>query len=112
MGITSSLFEGVLLVDAFGVIVFAKNAQAHTHLNGQFSERLVENLAGSGRPLYALSNMPAEVWPEVREAFPVLSRFRHVVVSGEIKLIKPDPKIFHYTLARMGGPVQWVSPSG
>jgi 2-haloacid dehalogenase len=68
------------------------------------SERLVENLAGSGRPLYALSNMPAEVWPEVREAFPVLSRFRHVVVSGEIKLIKPDPKIFHYTLARMGGP--------
>lgn len=68
------------------------------------SERLVENLAGSGRPLYALSNMPAEVWPEVREAFPVLSRFRHVVVSGEIRLIKPDPKIFHYTLARMGGP--------
>lgn len=68
------------------------------------SERLVENLAGSGRALYALSNMPAEVWPEVREAFPVLSRFRHVVVSGEIKLIKPDPKIFHYTLARMGGP--------
>ena len=68
------------------------------------SERLIENLAGSGRPLYALSNMPAEVWPEMREAFPVLSRFRHVVVSGEIKLIKPDPKIFHYTLARMGGP--------
>lgn len=68
------------------------------------SERLVENLAGSGRALYALSNMPAEVWPEVREAFPVLSRFRHVVVSGEIRLIKPDPKIFHYTLARMGGP--------
>ncbi|MBI1253655.1 MAG: HAD-IA family hydrolase [Hyphomonas sp.] len=68
------------------------------------SERLVENLTGSGRALYALSNMPAEVWPEMREAFPVLSRFRHVVVSGEIRLIKPDPKIFHYTLARMGGP--------
>ena len=67
------------------------------------SERLVENLAGSGRPLYALSNMPAEIWPEVRAAFPVLSRFRQVVVSGEIKLVKPDPKIFHYTLSRMGG---------
>jgi 2-haloacid dehalogenase len=67
------------------------------------SERLVENLAGSGRPLYALSNMPAEIWPEVRAAFPVLSRFRQVVVSGEIKLLKPDPKIFHYTLSQMGG---------
>ena len=67
------------------------------------SERLVENLAGSGRPLYALSNMPAEIWPEVRAAFPVLSRFRQVVVSGEVKLVKPDPKIFHYTLSQMGG---------
>lgn len=67
------------------------------------SERLIENLAGKGCPLYALSNMPAEIWPEVRTAFPVLSRFRQVVVSGEIKLVKPDPKIFHYTLSRMGG---------
>lgn len=68
------------------------------------SQRLVENLAGSGRPIYALSNMPAEVWPEVRQAFPVLSRFREVIVSGDIKLVKPDPKIFYYTLSRMGGP--------
>jgi len=68
------------------------------------SARLVENLAGSGRALYALSNMPAEVWPEVRAAFPVLSRFGKVVVSGEVKLVKPDPRIFHYTLAQMGGP--------
>ncbi|MEX1250244.1 MAG: HAD family phosphatase [Hyphomonas sp.] len=67
------------------------------------SERVVESLAGRGCPLFALSNMPAEVWPEVRAAFPVLSRFREVVVSGEIKLVKPDPKIFHYTLSRMGG---------
>lgn len=68
------------------------------------SERLIETLAGKGRPIYALSNMPAEVWPMVRDAFPVLSRFRQVIVSGEIGLVKPEPKIFHYALARMGGP--------
>jgi 2-haloacid dehalogenase len=67
-------------------------------------ERLVENLAGSGRPMFALSNMPAEAWPQVRDAFPVLTRFRQVIVSGEVKLVKPDAKIFHYTLAKMGGP--------
>lgn len=67
-------------------------------------ERLVEGIAGRGRPLYALSNMPAEAWPQVREAYPVMARFRQVVVSGEIKLVKPDPRIFHYTLAKMGGP--------
>jgi len=67
------------------------------------SERLIEALAGKGRPLYALSNMPAEVWPDVRAAYPVMSRFRQVVVSGEIKMVKPDPRIFHYTLSRMGG---------
>jgi 2-haloacid dehalogenase len=67
-------------------------------------ERLVEGLAGRERPLHALSNMPAEAWPMTRAAFPVLSRFRQTIVSGEIKLIKPDPRIFHYTLAKMGGP--------
>ncbi len=67
-------------------------------------ERLVEALAGRERPLYALSNMPAEAWPMIRDAFPILSRFRQTIISGEIKLIKPDPKIFHYTLAKIGGP--------
>ena len=68
------------------------------------TERLIEALAGKGRPLYALSNMPAEVWPAVRAAYPVMSRFREVIVSGEVRMVKPDPGIFHYALSRMGGP--------
>jgi 2-haloacid dehalogenase len=68
------------------------------------TERLIERLVGRGTPIYALSNMPAEVWPAHLEAFPLLQRFRHTVVSGEIGMIKPNPKIFHYTLAKMGGP--------
>ncbi len=68
------------------------------------TERLVESLAGRGTPLYALSNMPAETWGEVFAAYPILRRFRQIVVSGEAGLVKPDPAIFHLTLARMGGP--------
>ena len=68
------------------------------------SERLVESLAGRGTPLYALSNMPAETWGEVFPAYPILKRFRQIVVSGETGLVKPDPAIFQLTLARMGGP--------
>lgn len=68
------------------------------------SERLVESLAGRGTPLYALSNMPAETWGDVFPAYPILKRFRQIVVSGETGLVKPDPAIFQLTLARMGGP--------
>ena|SRR3990167_1174285 len=68
------------------------------------SERLIESLAGRGQPIFGLSNIPSEGWPPVRDAFPVFSRFRQVVVSGDVKMVKPDPRIFHYTLAQMGGP--------
>ncbi len=68
------------------------------------TSRLIEALAGREIPLYALSNMPSETWPLMREAFPLLRRFGHVVVSGDIGLVKPDPRLFAYTLARIGGP--------
>ena len=45
------------------------------------SKGAFENLAGSGRPLYALSNMPAEIWPEVRAAFPASTRPRMYPVT-------------------------------
>ncbi len=67
-------------------------------------ERLIALLLGREVPLFALSNMPAEAWPGVRRMYPALAQFRHVVVSGEIGLAKPDPAIFKYTLARMGDP--------
>lgn len=66
--------------------------------------RLIEALAGREIPLFALSNMPSETWPLMRETFPLLARFRDVVVSGDAGLVKPDPRIFALTLARMGGP--------
>jgi FMN phosphatase YigB (HAD superfamily) len=68
------------------------------------TDRLVELLHGREVPIYGLSNMPAEIWPQMLDMFPALLRFREVVVSGQIGMIKPDPAIFHYTRTRMGDP--------
>ena len=65
---------------------------------------LIDRLEARGVPLYALSNMPAEVWPMMLEHFPLLQRFRHTVVSGDIGLVKPDPAIFAHTLDMLGQP--------
>lgn len=68
------------------------------------TDRLVEMLFGREVPLYGLSNMSAEIWPQMLDMFPALCRFREVVVSGQIGLVKPDPAIFHYARTRMGDP--------
>lgn len=68
------------------------------------TDRLVEMLFGREVPLYGLSNMPAEIWPQMLDMFPALHRFRDIVVSGQIGLIKPDPAVFHYARTRMGDP--------
>ena len=40
----------------------------------------------------------------MQEHFPLLKRFRHTVVSGDIGLVKPDPAIFAHTLEKLGSP--------
>jgi 2-haloacid dehalogenase len=45
-------------------------------------------------PLYALSNWSAETFPAALKRFEFLKWFRGVMLSGEVKLLKPDPRIF------------------
>lgn len=65
---------------------------------------LIGRLEEAGHPLYGLSNMSQEVWPETCERFAILKVLRNVVVSGEIGLVKPDPKIYEAAHERMGRP--------
>jgi 2-haloacid dehalogenase len=44
--------------------------------------------------LYALSNWSVEALPAALERFEFLKWFRGVMLSGEVKLLKPDPRIF------------------
>jgi 2-haloacid dehalogenase len=63
---------------------------------------ILDALAARGVPLYALTNWSAEKFPIARRRYGFLGRFRGIVVSGEERLHKPDPAIFHRLLARFG----------
>ena len=65
------------------------------------THELVAALAERGVPLFAITNFSADFWPPFHaqeKAF--FSRFRDIVVSGEAKLLKPDPAIYYLALDR------------
>jgi len=64
---------------------------------------LVADLDARGCPLFAVTNFSHEFWPSfrAREAA-LLDHFRDVLVSGEVKLVKPDPAIYALALDRFG----------
>lgn len=64
---------------------------------------LVEELDAAGVPLFAITNFSHEFFPPFRAAWPDLfDRFRDIVVSGEERLVKPDPAIYRRALDRFG----------
>jgi 2-haloacid dehalogenase len=68
------------------------------------SLELVEALDAAGVPLYAITNFGADTWAGFRPTAPVFDRFREIVVSGDEKLVKPDPAIFNLAERRFGHP--------
>ena len=67
---------------------------------------LLARLRKAKIPLFALTNFPAGKFAETRERFPFLGWFRDVVVSGEERLAKPDPRVYHLLLDRIARPAQ------
>ncbi|WP_066482599.1 MULTISPECIES: HAD family hydrolase [unclassified Sphingomonas] len=64
---------------------------------------IVEQLDAAQVPLFAITNFSAEFWPPFRATQAALfDRFRDIVVSGEERLVKPDPAIYRLALARFG----------
>jgi 2-haloacid dehalogenase len=64
---------------------------------------IVEELDAHGVPLFAITNFSADFWAPFRareDAF--FSRFRDIVVSGQEKLLKPDPALYYLALHRFG----------
>jgi 2-haloacid dehalogenase len=45
-------------------------------------------------PLYALTNWSSETYPAALKHFEFMKWFRGVLVSGDVKLLKPDTRIF------------------
>lgn len=68
----------------------------------QPSVDLLSELKDQGRPLYALTNWSAETFPTARTRFAFLGWFRDIVVSGQERLVKPDPALFRLAAERCG----------
>ncbi|NVJ99839.1 MAG: HAD family phosphatase [Alphaproteobacteria bacterium] len=64
--------------------------------------RLLEQLTEQGVPCYALTNFSHEKWPAFCRKNAYTDLLEGVVVSGEVKLVKPDPRIFDLTISRFG----------
>jgi len=64
---------------------------------------IVGELDARGVPLFAITNFSADFWPPfARREAAFFARFRDIVVSGEEKLLKPDPAIYYRALGRFG----------
>ncbi|HET9640469.1 MAG TPA: HAD family phosphatase [Allosphingosinicella sp.] len=64
---------------------------------------IVEALETRGVPLFAITNFSADFWPPFRaREDQFFRRFRDIIVSGEVKMLKPDPAIYYLALDRFG----------
>jgi 2-haloacid dehalogenase/putative hydrolase of the HAD superfamily len=66
------------------------------------TETAIEAMAVRGVPMFGLTNMSAETSAGTFAMSPVFGRLRDIVVSGEVGLTKPDPRIYKLAAARAG----------
>ena len=77
---------------------------------GRFDEMMAGPISGTvdilaelharGTPLYLLSNFSAETYPLACQRFDFLRLFHGIIVSGEVKAIKPEPRIYQILIDR------------
>ena len=64
---------------------------------------IVADLDAAGVPLFGITNFSGEFWIpfRAREAA-IFDRFRDIVVSGDERVVKPDPAIYALAIVRFG----------
>lgn len=99
---------------ADGVQVLSQQFPEYKDLIKQFDTRWPETIGGliqgtvdimfelieRGTNVYGLTNFSAEKWPDFCREYGFTDHLEGVVVSGEEKLIKPDPRIFELAMSR------------
>jgi putative hydrolase of the HAD superfamily len=66
------------------------------------SVALVRDLSRRGLVLYGLSNMSVPTFAHLRSRYDVWQLFRGIVISGDVRMVKPEPEIFEH-IARLHG---------
>jgi 2-haloacid dehalogenase len=71
-------------------------------LDGAIEENVavLADLKKAGTAVHAITNFSAEKFPVACQMFPFLTTFDETIVSGAVKMIKPDPAIYRLLLDR------------
>ena len=64
--------------------------------------KLIRELQRRSVPLYCLSNMPAEMYLHLQRRHDFWDAFSGIVISGEVKMMKPEPEVFLHLLDTFG----------
>lgn len=82
--------------------IAAYSARWDEMLSGEITgmRQLLGELKEKGRKIYGLTNWSAETFPLAKERFNILAEIENVLVSGQEKMIKPDPKIYERFLEK------------
>jgi HAD superfamily hydrolase (TIGR01509 family) len=64
--------------------------------------QLLDDLAAADVPLYLLSNMPVSTYEFLVKEHAFFRHFRHLVISGAILMIKPQPAIYKHLVEKTG----------
>ena len=62
--------------------------------------KLMRKLRERGVSLFCLSNMPASIYAHLRERHGFWDVFQGIVISGEIRMMKPEAEIFAHLLEK------------
>lgn len=73
-------------------------------VSGVFEEnvRLLGRLRAAGTPNYCITNFSGPKFVHAKQRFPFLAEFDGVIVSGDERVLKPDPAIYRLLLSRYG----------
>jgi len=82
--------------------IHAYHERWHETLPGAIDDTvdILEELDQRSVPLYAITNFNGPKFRETQRRFDFLNRFRDIVVSGEVGMLKPEPEIYEHLLAR------------
>jgi len=101
---------------AEGVAVLSQKFPHYSHLFQAFHDHWIDSvgepvtgtvnilkrLKQAGYPVYGLSNWSAETFPHARRRHDFFDLFDDMVISGEVRHVKPDPEIYQILLDKIG----------
>jgi|SRR5579884_250544 len=64
------------------------------------SFELLEELSKGGMNLYCVSNMQVKVFAYLQKRYDFWSKFKGLVISAQVRMIKPDAEIFNHLFSR------------